>query len=520
MQESDSDNEGNNVTDNGTTEENILGFKVNTGALNNALNGNYRIIFNDLATETNPVPDDFCCGVSEPDVAQIDYMKATIYKDETDHLKRIAAADKSLGTVIFNRMEEFQSSKATFKALKNAVNHLLVMIELPKVLSESVHAYPKIKKVYGGWKLHMKKNPVPTKPANAIEDETLKAMYDYVPVNDWQLMAQFYVVNTTACGQRGIEAQHELKTENISLVESTFKKGKKGDKNPRFVQIVYDKNKNGSEFFDTVIVCICISAMFKTFDTDSCSNGCPCGIAKRYMERLLEAEIKNLYPSLAKPRSTVDQSKSGMFTDKHKLADSHTGCNTLPKLYNGLNELLPLTLRSEKHFTGHSGKQTNIAISLDSGISPESIALTTNNNINVLRSEYLKRKAKDVKIRNSMTLHNSIACSSDTNPDKKAKYVVTETGFFYPDSSSHENSQSTTDSVAAARYRLQRKTQKENMMPRNVTTSSTSSPLILSTLAPQAQHHQAQAQAQAQHHAQPQGNAPVFNFYNNYNPNP
>ena len=119
-----------------------------------------------------------------------------------------------------------------------------------------------------------------------------------------------------------------------------------------------------------------------------------------------------------------------------------------------------------------------------------------------------------------MTLHNSIACSSDTNPDKKAKYVVTETGFFYPDSSSHENSQSTTDSVAAARYRLQRKTQKENMMPRNVTTSSTSSPLILSTLAPQAQHHQAQAQAQAQHHAQPQGNAPVFNFYNNYNPNP
>ena len=61
-------------------------------------------------------------------------------------MRLTAAADKSLGTVIFNRMEEFQSSKATFKALKNAVNHLLVIIELPKVLSESVHGYPIFKR--------------------------------------------------------------------------------------------------------------------------------------------------------------------------------------------------------------------------------------------------------------------------------------------------------------------------------------------------------------------------------------
>ena len=44
MQESDSDDEGNNVNDNRTTEEKILGLKVNTDALNKALNGNYRTI--------------------------------------------------------------------------------------------------------------------------------------------------------------------------------------------------------------------------------------------------------------------------------------------------------------------------------------------------------------------------------------------------------------------------------------------------------------------------------------------
>ena len=101
-------------------------------------------------------------------------------------------------------MSEIQYSKNTFKALKNAVNHLLVLIGLPKILDDSIHLYKKTAKVYGNWKLHIKDNPKRVKSAEVIGDVTLDAMMMHVPRNDWESMAQAYVTITTATGQRGI----------------------------------------------------------------------------------------------------------------------------------------------------------------------------------------------------------------------------------------------------------------------------------------------------------------------------
>ena len=497
----DSDHDENEHLDETLKGDMIDGLGVRRDALNKQLNGSFRMIFRELATESNPLPENFCSGVIEPDASQIDYMRKTIIGNEIDDDKKYTSADNSLAGVIYDKMNEIGYSKASLKAIKYAVNHLLVMISLPKILDSTQHHYPRMVKVYAHWGKHIKENPVPTKQASIIESDTLKAMKLYVPFNDWERMAQFYAINTTSCGQRGIEAQHQLKAENLTPVESKFKKGKKGEKFPRHMMVVYVANKNGSEFFETIIVCTCVDLKFTGF-TSPCVVGCPCGIAKRYLERLTEFGIVNVYPGLPKPRVKNDPSKCGMFNDKHKAPESHTGVHTLPKLLDAFNELLPVESRSNSHFTGHSSKHTHISNALDAGIAPDAIAITTNNNLPVLLKEYGKRKGHDTKIENAVTLSNHL---DDTEP--ATKKIKTS----FPIPSSSENSQSTTDSVTIARYHHN----KENKKHSNAVASSSSSSNYQKQLPTKPQ---IQPPLQVQPVPPQVGHAPVFNFYTNYVP--
>jgi len=530
---SDEDNEL--LEDNSKTKE-IDGLSVRRDALNKALNLQFRYIFKELATETNPLPDNFCCGISEPDAPQIEYMKNTIFGNQIDDDSKHSSADNSLSGVIFDKMKDVDFSKSYFKSIKNGVNHLLVMIGLPKILDGTKHLYPRMMKVYGNWAKHVKENPVKSKQAAIIESGTLHAMKIFVPRNDWELMAQFYVTNAVICGQRGIEAQHQLMTENLVPVESKLKKGpkgKKGEKDPRYVyvMVVYVASKNGTEYFETVTVCSC-PVKFSKF-TSPCLVGCSCGIAKRFRDRLVEAEVVNVYPGLPKPRSTNDQSKCGMFNEKHMSPDSHTGIHTLPKLFNALNDLLPAESRSSTHFTGHSGKQTHIDNAFDAGISPELVAITTNSSLPLLLKEYGKGKGLSTKIQNSITLtsHLDDTEPASKNDDKEPAYKKTKTSSTsFPMSSSPEkdNSQSTSDSVIIARHKQRQG--KENKKRGSTGSSSSSSNSNQYQLPPNPQnqlphphpHPHPQPSKQVQHpHPHPQGgHAPVFNFYTNYNPNP
>ena len=137
-------------------------------------------------------------------------------------------------------MNEIEYSKNTLKALKNAVNHLLVMIGLPKILADTIHLYKQTAKVYGNWNLHIKDHPKRVKSAEVIGDATLEAMMKHVPRNDWERMAQAYVTITTATGQRGILAQHDLLSSNVECVEAKFKRGRSGPTLPRHVKITYE----------------------------------------------------------------------------------------------------------------------------------------------------------------------------------------------------------------------------------------------------------------------------------------
>ena len=494
-------------------DDKIAELSVRRDALNKSLNMNFRMLFKELATESNPVPESFCSGVIEPDTAQIEYMKKTILGNQIDDANmdnKTTSADNSLAGVIYDKMNDIGFSKASLKAIKNAVNHLLVMIGLPKILDNSKHQYPKMMKVYGHWVKHIKENPVKSKQAASIESDTLKAMKSFIPSNDWERMAQFYVTNTTSCGQRGIEAQHQLKTENLSPVESKFKKGKKGEKNPRHMMVVYPENKNGSEFFETIIVCTCSDLKFTSFNAP-CIVGCPCGIIKRYHDRLSEMGIVNVYPSLPKPRLGYESLKSGMFNEKHKSPESHTGVNTLPKFLNALNELLPDDSRSKSHFSGHSSKQTHISNSLDAGISPESLAITTNNNLSVLIKEYAKGKGHSTKVQNSITLNTHLE-DSEEPPSKKIKTSLKSS---FPIASSSENSQSTTDSVIIARHRHEKENKKHGNIVASSSSSSSNKNQYQLPLKPQIQ-----LPPQVQPVPPQVGHAPVFNFYTNYNPNP
>ena len=45
----------------------IDGLSVRRDALNRSLNVQFRMIFNELSSDANPLPDNFCCGIREPD---------------------------------------------------------------------------------------------------------------------------------------------------------------------------------------------------------------------------------------------------------------------------------------------------------------------------------------------------------------------------------------------------------------------------------------------------------------------
>lgn len=91
-----SDDDNDDVDNNNGLSATILGLQQNRPDLNKALNGHYRGIINKLASENNPVPDNFCVGASEPSLTEIEYMKHTFYGDLNDEASRIAAADSNI----------------------------------------------------------------------------------------------------------------------------------------------------------------------------------------------------------------------------------------------------------------------------------------------------------------------------------------------------------------------------------------------------------------------------------------
>lgn len=80
------------------------GLSVRRDALNRSLNVQFRMIFKELASDTNPLPDNFCCGIS--DAAQIDYMKKTITGNQIDSDLKYSSADNSLSGVILQKMKD------------------------------------------------------------------------------------------------------------------------------------------------------------------------------------------------------------------------------------------------------------------------------------------------------------------------------------------------------------------------------------------------------------------------------
>jgi hypothetical protein len=156
--------------------------------------------------------------------------------------------------------------------------------------------------------------------------------------------------------------------------------------------------------------------------------------------------------------------------------------------------LLPLNVRSDKHFTGHTGKHTAINNALDNGVPIDDIRLTTNNSKEVLQSSYLKKHGYAKKLETSATMNRK----HDDEPDVKKQKIAHSTEY-------NESSQSTTESEIIRLYQANKKNHKENVKPLNtdavVTSSSTSS----------------SSSSMAQ---QPSMAGPVFNFYNNCAPNP
>ena len=91
----------------------ISKLKVNSDHLNKSLNGYYRYIVKEVATVNNPVPVNFCCGISEPTADEVIYMKHIIYgsnDNDTEALK-IAAADRSISPCVlistFNTIQSY-----------------------------------------------------------------------------------------------------------------------------------------------------------------------------------------------------------------------------------------------------------------------------------------------------------------------------------------------------------------------------------------------------------------------------
>ena len=74
MDSSEDENEGE-----ANVQDKIVGLKVNRDNLNKALNGHYRSIIKEIASDTITIPNDFCLGVSEPKEKDISFMKLVIY---------------------------------------------------------------------------------------------------------------------------------------------------------------------------------------------------------------------------------------------------------------------------------------------------------------------------------------------------------------------------------------------------------------------------------------------------------
>jgi hypothetical protein len=227
-----------------------------------------------------------------------------------------------------------------------------------------------------------------------------------------------------------------------------------------------------------------------------------------------DKKIVNLYPGRAKPKDGVLSGSSGMFGEKEKSENSHCGKHTLPKLYNQLNALLPENVRSDKHFTGHTGKHTATSSATDKGVPIDDIRLTTNSSKEVLQTSYLKKHSYGKKLETSATVNtkrdepDAKVLADSTNDLRHSRSLATELkkrAFTLPDSSdnSPDNSQSSKSTTVSAKARAydKSKLKKSKLSTGAVVSSSSSS-----------------SSSMAQ---QPYAAAgPVFNFYNNCAPNP
>ena len=153
---------------------------------------------------------------------EIQFMKDVIFSDEIVELPSLA--DSALSKYVLEKYMTTPTA-STLKSLQNGIRVILIDLAVPSVV-ESPSLYPKLSKIYSGWRVRNKENPVEVKSAAAIDVASQMAMKSYIPVNDYESMLKFYFVVTTGTGCRGGQAMHDLKTTDVRFVEFAVNRGK------------------------------------------------------------------------------------------------------------------------------------------------------------------------------------------------------------------------------------------------------------------------------------------------------
>ena len=249
-----------------SSREVIDNLPQNSSNLQSAVNGVFREIFKWLGTDNNYPVDTFCIGSNVPTTVEVEYMKSILYGDCAEERAKQLSIDHCFAEYLLEKKQAVDSY-ATKKSIRNGLQHVLRLIKQPKISdADECHVYPDTSKVLKNWTLSIKQNPVQKVSAAPIESDTRVAIHELICEDDYTRMLKAYCVIALNTGSRGIKAMWGLKAANIIPSPSKFIRGSRGSKNPRYVDVIFEKNKNNTTFFEAPVACTCLTSMGKSWE--------------------------------------------------------------------------------------------------------------------------------------------------------------------------------------------------------------------------------------------------------------